>query len=91
MRLTPYVAASLVALWITLEAPVSGMSMNPARTTGSASGAQIWTGWWIYMTAPVLGMISAGSLYKSRGTVFCAKLHHHNNRRCIFRCNYNAL
>ena len=28
--------ASLVALYITLEAPISGMSMNPARTLGSA-------------------------------------------------------
>jgi aquaporin Z len=90
-RLTPYLAASLVALWITFEAPLSGMSMNPARTTGSALGAQIWTGWWIYLTAPVLGMISAGFLYKSRRTVFCAKLHHYNNKRCIFRCNYEAL
>ena len=90
-RLTPYLAASLVALWITVEAPLSGMSMNPARTTGSALVAQVWTGWWIYLTAPVLGMISAGFLYKSRRNVFCAKLHHHNNKRCIFRCHYKAL
>lgn len=90
-RLTPYVAAFLVALWITLEAPVSGMSMNPARTVGSAVGAQLWSGWWLYLTAPALGMVSAGLVYRSHRTVFCAKLHHHNNKRCIFRCNYDAL
>jgi hypothetical protein len=23
--------------------------------------------------------------------IFCAKLHHHNSQRCIFRCNYGAI
>ncbi|MEQ1765078.1 MAG: aquaporin, partial [Pyrinomonadaceae bacterium] len=35
-RLTPYVAGLLVALYIATESPISGMSMNPARTFGSA-------------------------------------------------------
>lgn len=90
-KLTPYFAATLVATWITFEAPLSGMSMNPARTAASAIGAGIWTSWWIYATAPVLGMVTAGFLYQSRRSVFCAKLHHHNDKRCIFRCNYGKL
>lgn len=52
------VAATLVALFITFEAPLSGMSLNPARTFGSALFANEWTGWWIYLTAPILGMLA---------------------------------
>jgi aquaporin Z len=57
-RFTGCVAATLVALFITFEAPLSGMSFNPARTFGSALFANEWTGWWIYHTAPILGMLA---------------------------------
>ena len=92
-RHTGLFAASLVATYITLEAPISGMSMNPARTVGSAFSAHVWTSLWIYFTAPVLGMILAAEAYvRLRGTraVLCAKLHHQNSQRCIFRCGYAA-
>ena len=49
---TGMVAGLLVALYITFEAPLSGMSMNPARTVGSAFFAHSWHGWWIYFLAP---------------------------------------
>jgi aquaporin Z len=93
-RFTPWVAGFLVAGFITFEAPLSGMSMNPARTVGSALPAGIWTAVWVYFLAPVAAMLSAGQVYRqSRGAhrVFCAKLHHHNDERCIFRCNYGAI
>ncbi|HBY63074.1 MAG TPA: hypothetical protein DEH78_24900 [Solibacterales bacterium] len=93
-RYTPYVAGALVALYIALEAPLSGMSMNPARTLGSALIAGDFTALWIYFTAPLLGMGTAALLYAlGRGTrrVYCAKLHHHNRQRCIFCCNYEAM
>ncbi|MBV8830912.1 MAG: aquaporin [Acidobacteriaceae bacterium] len=35
-RYTPYFAGALVAIYMSFEAPLSGMSMNPARTFGSA-------------------------------------------------------
>ncbi|MFL5274104.1 MAG: MIP/aquaporin family protein, partial [Anaeromyxobacteraceae bacterium] len=38
-RLTGLCAGALVALYITVEAPISGMSMNPARSFGSAAFA----------------------------------------------------
>jgi glycerol uptake facilitator-like aquaporin len=44
-------AGMLVATYISLEAPFSGMSMNPARTFGSAFPPMIWDGLWIYLTA----------------------------------------
>jgi aquaporin Z len=84
-------AGALVATYITLEAPFSGMSMNPARTFGSAFHAHIWTSLWVYFTAPILGMLIASELYiRTRGSqaVICAKLHHQNNQRCIFNCGY---
>lgn len=85
-------AGALVATFITFEAPYSGMSMNPARTLASALPGQIWSALWIYFTAPVFGMLLASSVYlrrKGRKRVACAKLHHQNNKRCIF-CEYHS-
>jgi len=93
-RFTGLFAGLLVAVYISLEAPLSGMSMNPARTFGSAVAANAWDSLWIYFTAPPLGMLLAAEIYLrfgARHKVFCAKLHHHNNKRCIFRCNYREL
>jgi aquaporin Z len=67
------------------------MSMNPARTLGSAIAAQVWTALWVYFTAPPLGMALAAELYsrlKGPNAIRCAKLHHDNDRRCIFHCGY---
>jgi aquaporin Z len=93
-RLTPFFAGALVAAYITVEAPLSGMSMNAARTVGSAFSANQWTALWVYFTAPFAGMMLAAFLYRIRRGVhgvFCAKLHHCNGQRCIFRCQYGAL
>jgi aquaporin Z len=93
-RFTPWVAGFLVAAFITVESPLSGMSMNPARTAGSAFASGIWTSLWVYFLAPLLAMVSAGQFYRHwRGAhrVFCAKYHHHNNQRCIFRCGFSQL
>jgi aquaporin Z len=92
-RLTGLFAGVLVATYISLEAPLSGMSMNPARTFGSALPAQLWTALWVYFAAPPLGMLLATEAYlRLRGVhqVFCAKLDHDNDKRCIFRCGYQA-
>jgi aquaporin Z len=83
-------AGLLVAIYITLEGPLSGMSMNPARTLASALGAHDWTALWVYFTAPPLGMLAAAEVYlRARGphAVFCAKLHHANAKPCVF-CEY---
>lgn len=93
-RWTPLIAGALIATYISLEAPLSGMSMNPARTLGSAVNAVSFRALWVYFTAPLAGMLLAARLYLLRRgahRVFCAKLHHHNSERCIFRCNYGEL
>jgi aquaporin Z len=90
-RMTGIFAGCLVAIYIAFEAPYSGMSMNPARTLASAVPPQLWNTLWIYFTAPTIGMLSAAELYvRQRGihNVICAKLHHHNDKRCIFKCGY---
>jgi len=90
-RFTGLFAGALVALFIICEAPLSGMSLNPARSLGSALAAGHWAGLWIYFSAPPLGMFLAALVWRrcaGAGGTRCAKLHHHNNRRCIFRCGY---
>jgi aquaporin Z len=92
-RWTGIFAGALVATCITIESPVSGMSMNPARTFSSAIGAHVWMSLWIYFVAPPVGMLLAAEVYRrlnASRTIACAKLHHHNNKRCIFRCNVEA-
>jgi aquaporin Z len=87
-RYTPYFVGALYAAFITFETPLSGMSMNPARTFGSALHAGYWDALWVYFTGPTLGMLLAGEIFlrARRGAApFCAKLHHANNKRCIFQ------
>jgi aquaporin Z len=91
MRFTGLFAGCLIALYITIEAPLSGMSMNPARTLASALPGHLFEGLWIYLTAPPLGMLLAVEAYRliaRTPQVLCAKLNHHTHRRCIFRCGY---
>jgi aquaporin Z len=92
-RLAPYTgcfAGLLVATYITLEAPISGMSMNPARTFGSALVGHVWTGWWIYLTAPVLGMLAGVEVHARlarRPDRLCGKLSHSRHTPCFFKCS----
>lgn len=91
---TPFAAGFLVASFIAVEAPLSGMSMNPARTFASAipAGEPLWPA--IYFLAPILGMAGAAALYlleRGRARVYCAKLHHAHGYRCIFHCNHGAI
>jgi aquaporin Z len=90
-RLAPFTglfAGLLVWAYITIEAPLSGMSMNPARTLGSALLARDYLGLWIYFTAPPLGMLLAAETFTRsfRARVVCAKLHHPHDGPCIFGC-----
>lgn len=91
-RYTGLFAGALIALYITVEAPLSGMSMNPARSLASAVPAQMWSHLWIYFLAPPLGMLLAAEIYllaRGEQAVLCCKLHHENNQRCIFECRYH--
>jgi len=98
-------AGALVALWISIEAPVSGMSMNPARSLASAALAHHWRFLWLYFVAPPLAMVAAAEIFrgarehaKRAGPIDprevepwlrCAKLHHAQGVHCIF-CEHRA-
>jgi len=91
-RYTGVAVGFLLVIFVTFEAPFSGMSINPAITFASAITAHVWTGFWIYVLAPTLGMLAAAEFYlwcKGRLAVKCCKLHHANAKRCVF-CGANG-
>ncbi len=91
-RYSPYFIGATIAISAFVIRPISGFSVNPARTIASATFANIWTAVWIYLTAPVLGTICASLLYHSvfgPRSVLCAKLDPATDHyRCPFICSY---
>jgi aquaporin Z len=56
---------ALAGLW---GSPVSGASMNPARSLGPALVLNDWTSWWAYLIGPFLGaFIAVGIAHVLRG------------------------
>ncbi|CAH1427465.1 unnamed protein product [Lactuca virosa] len=52
-----------VMLNILIAGPLTGASMNPARTLGPAMAANNYKGIWIYLTAPILGALADAGIY----------------------------
>jgi len=88
-RLMPLIgvfAGVMVAAYIAAFAPISGMSINPARSFASALPSGLWGFLWLYLTAPVIGMLLAVDIFRTFGRSrrwFCAKLNHDLSYRCI--------
>jgi aquaporin Z len=93
-RFTWLLVGLLVATYVIAFSPVSGFSLNPARTISSAIFAGVWTAMWLYLTAPLLGMLVAASVFVltsgSEG-VLCAKIYHDLHSPCPFRCRFRRL
>ncbi len=86
-------AALLVAVYIAVEAPVSGMSLNPARSLAPAILSGSYASLWIYLAAPLVGMALAAEVFVRRrgpGAVGCAKLNHPAAGPCVFGCDQRA-
>lgn len=89
MRWTPLMTWFLVATMVWLEAPISGTSLNPARSFGPALLAWIWQGQWLYWIAPPLGALLAVGIYRllawQKLDVLTGKLFHASEYRSVFR------
>ncbi len=88
---TSYFVGLLMWLYVLFFAPVSGFSINPARTTGSAVFAHVWTAVWLYFVAPSLGMLISAEIYLrvyGADRILCAKLHPDPRYPCPFLCHF---
>ena len=58
-----------IALAGMIGAPVSGASMNTARSLGPAIALNTYTAWWVYLIGPPIGaLIAVGFAYALRGS-----------------------
>jgi MIP family channel proteins len=53
-----------VGLEALFAGPISGASMNPARSLGPALVSGVWTAQWVYLLAPFLGAIAGALVYR---------------------------
>lgn len=93
-RFTPAAAGFVVMTEVWLEAPISGTSLNEARSLAPAIFSGIWEHHWIYVAAPILGALLAAALYRYApffGRVLCSKLYHTERYDCHMKnCLYRA-
>ena len=89
MRWTPLMTWLMVATMVWLESPISGTSLNPARSLGTALVSWFWQDQWLYLFAPPLGAVLAVATFRlltfGERELLTAKLFHVPNYRCIFK------
>lgn len=90
---TGLIAGSLVVAMVTLEAPVSGTSVNPARSLAPAALFPVWRDQWLYVAGPIAGALLAVLVHRWRlgKSTVCAKLYHTEKYPCPFKCGYRLV
>lgn len=63
-KLAPYVIGFQVSVNTYLVGLLTSVSMNPARSIGPALISGHWEYYWIYLVAPILGMIISYNIWK---------------------------
>lgn len=88
MRWTPLMVWILVAVMVWVEAPISGTSLNPARSFGPALVSWSWNYHWLYWVAPPLGALLAVGAFRllmvDERDVLTGKLFHVSHYRSVF-------
>lgn len=88
---TGLLAGALVVLMVTLVAPISGMSVNPARSAAPAMFVPLVRDQWLYVVGPAAGAWLAAIAYRQQWgrSMVCAKLYHTAKYPCAFdTCGY---
>lgn len=62
------ISGILIALYLIIELPFSGMSLNPARSFAGSLAANSWQYLWVYFIAPPLAMLLAAEIF-----LYCRK------------------
>jgi hypothetical protein len=91
---TGIIAGSLVAFLVMVEAPMTGTSLNPARTLGPAVLAPNYTALWVYFAGPIAGALLAVAAFTGQWgkKTVCAKLYHTEKYPCPFdSCDYRLV
>jgi MIP family channel proteins len=91
---TGLIAGALVALLVMIEAPVTGTSLNPARSLAPAILASNYHALWVYFAGPIAGALAAAAAYRGQWghQTVCAKLYHTEKYPCPFdTCSYRLV
>jgi len=62
--LAPLAIGGTILVCATFGGPISGASLNPARSFGPALIANVWDAHWIYWIGPIVGATLAALMYK---------------------------
>ncbi len=86
-RWTGIAAGVWIAFLVFAEAPVTGTSLNPARSLGPAVVTDHYRNLWVYFLGPLAGAAAVALLWKpgvaaGARSVLCAKLFHTDRYRC---------
>jgi aquaporin Z len=86
LRWTPLITWIVVAGMVWLESPISGTSLNLARSLGPALLSERWNAQWIYAIAPFVGAAIAVAVFRFlERDVLTGKLFHVPHYRSIFK------